>query len=263
MGLKKYPKTLGDLTGYVVYEPEGYDKTKKYPVVFLIHGQGERGDGSEAGLQNLFDFIGNPWNYFMDNLKKNNVILIAPQLPWSLSYWPLNYCTEALKFAGNYSIDPDRKYLMGISLGGHIAWGYPKTDATKGNEFAAIVAICCVGTSAGDFCNIKSPVWAFHGGNDGVVSKANSKAAIDAMKLCGNKEAKYTELANQGHDIWGLVLDHMLEYGESETAWAWMLRHKKAGEIPPVPNPEPPNKTLTQLIRVYSDGSTEVEVVND
>lgn len=263
MPLKKYAKTLNDSTGYVVYEPEGYDKTKKYPVVFFFHGQGERGDGSEAGLNALYDFINNPWNYFTDNLKKNNVILIAPQLPWSLSYWPLNYCAEALKFGSNYSIDPDRKYLLSISLGGGIGWGYPKSDATKGNEFAAIVNICCVGVgNSGDFCNIKSPTWAFHGANDGIVSKANSKAAIDAMKLCGNKEAKYTELAGQGHDIWGLVLDHMLEYGESETAWNWMLRHKKGSEPPPQPEPEPPSKKLTQVIKVFSDGSTETELVN-
>lgn len=253
--LKKLAKTLGQLTGFVVYEPDGYDKTKQYPCVFLFHGIGERGDGSDTGLQNLFDFINNPWNHFLDNLKKNNVILIAPQLPWDLNYWPLNYCDDALKFAQNYSVDQNRKYLMGISLGGGIAWGYPKADDKKGQEFAAIIPICCV-SAGGDFRNVKSPVWAFHGANDGDVSPANSRAAFDAIKAANPPEApKYTELKNQGHAIWGLVLDLLLDVGESQTAWHWMLSKKKSGT--PIPEPPPP-RILTQTIKVYSDGTTDV-----
>ena len=30
--------------GYLEYLPEDYDNTKKYPIVFFLHGAGERGE---------------------------------------------------------------------------------------------------------------------------------------------------------------------------------------------------------------------------
>lgn len=256
--LKKFPKVLGELTGYVIYQPDNYDKNKQYPTIFLFHGIGERGDGSEGGLQNLFDFINSPWNGF-DRLKRNEFILIAPQLPWSESHWPLKYADDAMKCAAKFSVDLGRKYLMGISLGGGIAWGYPASSASAGQEFAAIVPICCIGVQ-GNFCNIKSPVWAFHAADDYVVSPQNTSAAIDQIKACNPpKEPKFKLLPKGGHTIWGLALGQLLNYGESETPWDWMLSQKKAGAPPTTPPPL--DKKLTKVINVYSDGTVEVNEI--
>lgn len=230
--LKKFPKTLNDLTGYVVYEPEGYDKTKKYPAIFFFHGIGERGDGSDSGLDNLKVFIENQWNNFMSGLISNKWILIAPQLQLNAN-WSQNYFTDAIRFAKNYSIDEDRKILMSISLGGQMGWSVPATT----QEFAGVLNICPVWVMS-NFCNIKSPLWAFHAENDPVVSSSGTKSAVSAINVCQPPvKAKQTILNKNYHEIWGEVLSPVLLPGESQTAWQWMEQQKRGVTVEPIPTP--------------------------
>ena len=46
-------KNYGSIN-YVISFPEDYEKTKKYPLIFFLHGAGSRGD-------KLSDVIGNPF----------------------------------------------------------------------------------------------------------------------------------------------------------------------------------------------------------
>ena len=38
--------------GYVKYLPKDYDETKKYPLVFFLHGAGERGEDLDKAMFN-------------------------------------------------------------------------------------------------------------------------------------------------------------------------------------------------------------------
>src|ERR1041385_7272221 len=64
----------GDTLPYRILFPEGYDKSKKYPLVLFLHGGGERGRDNEKqlvhGLKVFLD---------LDNRKKYPCIVIAPQ----------------------------------------------------------------------------------------------------------------------------------------------------------------------------------------
>lgn len=44
---KKYKKLK-----YILSLPDGYEKGKKYPVIFFLHGAGTRGDGFDKLAEN-------------------------------------------------------------------------------------------------------------------------------------------------------------------------------------------------------------------
>lgn len=251
MPLTKKPAT-GTTTGYVEFLPDGYDKNKKYPTVLFFHGIGERGDGSQGGLENLYQFINSQWYPFAAQLKNRGIILIAVQLPWDKTYWPLSYVDDALAISQKYAVDESQLYISGVSLGGGAVWGYTAANAENGKKFAAILACCCVGAS-GIWTNIKSPVRAYHAQNDGIVGFGNSKAIIDAINAGNPPEKaevrdKVGNMALKNHEIWGVV------YGENE-AWDWLLSKKKTDSVEPVP-PET-EKVLEYTIKYFTDGTFE------
>ena len=57
----------------VKYLPKNYDESKKYPLVFFLHGAGERGDDLDLASR----------HGFMKHVRENNTeypfIFIAPQ----------------------------------------------------------------------------------------------------------------------------------------------------------------------------------------
>ena len=69
----KYTYTNEDTTlPYRLILPEGYDKSKEYPLLFFFHGAGERGSDNE--LQ-FFHCV----QYLADNMPET--IIVAPQCP--------------------------------------------------------------------------------------------------------------------------------------------------------------------------------------
>src|ERR1044071_3154641 len=64
----------GDTLPYRILLPEGYDKTKKYPLVLFLHGGGEKGRDNEKQLIHGVKVFLDP-----DNRKKFPCIVIAPQ----------------------------------------------------------------------------------------------------------------------------------------------------------------------------------------
>jgi predicted esterase len=97
-----------------------------------------------------------------------------------------------------YHIDPARIYVTGLSMGGYGTWDI---IARKPNLFAAAVPVCGGGDPATAPKIARVAVWAFHGGNDGVVPTVRSRLMIDALKAAG-AAPRYTEYPGVGHDSW-------------------------------------------------------------
>jgi predicted peptidase len=94
-----------------------------------------------------------------------------------------------------FSIDPDRVYVAGLSMGGFGVWDaltrYP-------GLFAAGVAVCGGGDESKVAAIGKTPVWAFHSEDDPIVKVARSRNMVKALRDAGGT-VKYTEYQGLGH----------------------------------------------------------------
>ena len=97
-----------------------------------------------------------------------------------------------------YSIDPQRIYLTGLSMGGYGTWDLL---ARKPDLFAAGVPVCGGGdeSTAGKIAKI--PIRVFHGDLDSAVPVSRSRTMVEALKKAGG-HPKYTEYPGVGHNSW-------------------------------------------------------------
>jgi predicted peptidase len=185
---------------YLLHLPEDYDNSssKKWPLILFLHGMGERGDDVELvkrhGIARIAETKGGlPF------------ITVSPQCPAD-SWWLFE--TDALvllldEIIRTYSVDTDRVYLTGLSMGGFGTWYlaslYPE-------RFAAIAPICGGGLRQIGFperaAALKDvPVWAFHGSDDNVVPVQESQKIVDYLQSIG-ANVKFTVYPGVKHDSW-------------------------------------------------------------
>ena len=204
---KAYTNARGETMPYLLFVPEGYDKTKQYPLVLWLHGGGMRGNdlklllsrGNEQGIGYLAR---------ADNQARYPSFIIAPQCPinrsWgdSHSEQPTAEMTMVLeildKVRQDYRVDSHRLYVMGMSLGGYGTWDI---ITRRPNAFAAAVPICGGGNPSKASLIAKTPIWAFHGDQDQSVNVSESRRMIAALKKAGG-QPRYTEYKGVGHDSW-------------------------------------------------------------
>ena len=226
---RTYTDAAGGKLQYRLLTPKGYDKGKKYPLVLFLHGAGERGDDNFKQLvHGMNDFASD------ERMAEYPCFVIAPQCPenslWVDTPWsadshtmpekptePLRQSLEAVAaLQKEFSIDGDRLYITGLSMGGFGVW-----DAVQRHPemFAAAVPVCGGGDTA---CaeKIKGvPIWAFHGAEDTAVKTKRSRDMIAALKKAGG-EPKYTEYEKVGHDSWTAT------YHDPKT-FAWLFSQKR------------------------------------
>ena len=197
---------------YLLYIPEDYSKetAKKWPLVLFLHGSGERGEDVEIvathGIPKLAEE------------RKFPFIALSPQCPTN-SNWEIQ--TDALitllkETFNSFSIDKDRVYLTGMSMGGFGTWSlslqFPEL-------FAAIVPMCGGGVPV-DAWKIKDiPVWAFHGAKDKDVLVEETEKMVQALKDI-NGNVKCTIYPEVTHDCWTQA------YNQAEL-YNWLLAQNK------------------------------------
>jgi predicted peptidase len=192
-------------------KPKAYDAKQKYPLVIFLHGAGERGDDNQKQLvHGMNDFASD------EVMAKYPAFVIAPQCPdgkkWSEVDWSAKSSTlpaeispalaATLKAADalqkEFSIDPKRIYITGLSMGGYGVWD---ALARRPELFAAASPICSGGDPAYAAKMKDVPIWAFHGDDDKAVPVGRSREMIDALKAAGGRP-KYTEYPGVGHNSW-------------------------------------------------------------
>lgn len=219
-------KTFKDSAGtehkYVLFVPHDYNKDKPTPTILFLHGAGEtkQKEGAKTkGTPKMPVEVG-----IGPAIKKREktfpFLTIIPQSPrfgWGAGSDGAKLALAILEdVEKNYSIDPKRLYLTGLSMGGMGTWSLAMEMPDK---WAAIVPICGRGdTSKAE--KIKDlPCWAFHGDADTAVNVSGSRDLIKAIEKAGG-HPKYTEYPGVGHNSWDKA------YGTDEL-YEWLLKQSK------------------------------------
>jgi predicted peptidase len=200
---------------YLAYLPEGYaEAAQPWPLIVFLHGAGERGGVRYVRKQGL------PLR--LDGGTALPFVVIAPACPLN-SHWPshldeLNILlTDAL---AKYRVDPTRVYLTGLSMGGNGAWTWGMTNPER---FAAVAPICGYGIDIlGHQQRVvalkNTPVWAFHGALDPVVSINETARLVKALGDASG-DVKFTVYPDLTHNSWTVTYDNPELY-------TWFLSHR-------------------------------------
>jgi len=196
---------------YRLLKPQDYDPQQKYPLVLFLHGAGERGDDNQAQLKHVVRIF-----VTEENRRKYPCFVLAPQCPrgekWAEVHWGAPTHTQPSESAPamdltlrliqslveEYSIDRDRLYVTGLSMGGYGTWD---VIARHPDLFAAAVPMCGGGDEKTAERIAGLPIWNFHGADDRVVPPSRSRNMIAALKEAGAKP-RYTEYPDCGHNCW-------------------------------------------------------------
>lgn len=222
-------KENGKTLFYRLSYPDNYDSSKTYPFILFLHGAGERGNDNDLQLKYVDKIFESPqWR------KNYPAIILAPQCPkdkrwvevdWSLPKHtipdtisePLGLTMDLFfKLIDSLSIDTNRIYITGLSMGGFGTWD---AIARYPHLFAAAVPLCG-GADLNTAPRLKNiPIWVFHGTRDKVVSVQRSRQMVKALKKY-NTEVKYTEYPKLGHFVWNKA------YSNPEL-WKWLFSKSK------------------------------------
>jgi predicted peptidase len=226
----------GDTLPYRILYPDNYDPQGSYPVLFFLHGAGERGNDNAKQLTHGAEL------FLSDSIRGSfPAVVVFPQCAAD-SYWSnvdiraqaeskrefyfrtngkpsegmalfLRLVKQLLK---NEAVDEDRVYIGGLSMG---AMGTYEALRRKPRVFAAAFAIC-----GGDHTsNVRKyahvPLWIFHGEQDNVVPPTHSHAIVAELKRVG-ASPKYTFYPTANHNSWDAA------FAEPELL-PWLFGHIK------------------------------------
>jgi predicted peptidase len=216
---------------YLILPPLKIEEGQKYPLLFFMHGAGERGNDVEKLLPHLptqmskeewigkypcFMVIpqcrdGERWVEQNWNDKESAPIVEKPSDQMQMAMAVLDQSLKTLP------IDRSRIYLTGLSMGGFGSW---ELAMRRPELFAAVAPVCGGGdeTQAARLKNI--PIWAAHGDADTVVWPVRSRSMVEAIKAVGGN-VKYTEYPGVGHNSWTPF------YSDPAGVLAWMFQQRK------------------------------------
>jgi predicted peptidase len=229
---KSFQVSDGKVLPYQIMYPKDYKPGKKYPLLVVLHGAGERGDDNEVQMK-----YGK--NVFLDSLNRINypAIVIFPQCPKD-SYWSsvkINRSTVPTTFVFDYTapinwplqavIDlvksikhkKNRTYIMGLSMGG---MGTMEAVSRNPKMFAAASPIC----GGADLSYVpqyakRVPLWVHHGDVDVVVPVRHSRELVKAVQDQG-VDIRYTEYPGVNHNSWENAF-------KQPDLLAWIFSHRK------------------------------------
>jgi predicted esterase len=236
--------STGLFIGFLEYKPVNYDPTHKYPLIIFLHGIGERGNGT-TDLPNVmanaipkYINAGHTMTFTSLSGVQETFLVLSPQLSTAYGSWQNIYVDEMLKYArANLSIDTNRIFLCGLSLGGGGTWKYATASTANAGTFASIMVTCgtCEWSNMCNLSNVNLPVWAFHATDDGTVPVSCTNNAINMMMSCNPTVVPLkTIFPNGNHWIWDRSFDTVHAY-QNPNVYEWFLgqgRNLPANKLP-------------------------------
>jgi predicted peptidase len=242
----------GNALTYYLFIPANYNPRRKYPLVLLLHGGGERSNPKKTPLQNEQLLLGDPyaavWSSYYNapgnpHIQQNwPSFVVIPQMTLTQQWVnvnvhlgsyiqpaqpsePLLLTKELLDHLQQVytGIDASRLYITGLSNGGLGTW-----DAIERwpNYFAAAAPIAGAGDPAKAAVLRNLPIWAFHGSADTTIPVSGSRDMIEAIRAAGGSP-KYTEFAGQGHGVWSYVYSLVESPLRVTNFFPWLFAQKR------------------------------------
>lgn len=189
---------------YLITTPTNYSKDKNHPTLIFLHG-GDRSNtkhhpskyATKAGLD--FPFI-----------------VIAPSCKGGCSWSKVDLAGILNEASTEVSIDANRVYLIGYSMGGAGTWANLKKIHSL---LAAASPLAPAGGSTSNLCNVKDlPIRVYHGTVD--YGYENSKKMIKTLQDCGATKTELISLKEKGHGIWPAIFSDASFY-------TWLLNQSK------------------------------------
>jgi len=198
---------------YLLYLPKNYgaNPAEKWPFILFLHGRGESGNDLELVKKHGVAKI-------VEKRDDFPFVVVSPQCP-NEDWWPdIADSLDALldDVLPRYSIDLQRVYLTGLSMGGYGTW---RLAALRPDRFAAIAPICGGGDTHWALRLKDIPVWVFHGADDEVVPLSESERMVRALKAAGGN-VRFTVYPGVQHDSWTQTY-------ENPELFDWLLQQRK------------------------------------
>jgi predicted peptidase len=196
---------------YLLFIPEGYNTDQKWPLIMYLHGGSRRGTDIEK--------LREPGYGLPAGVEKNKsfpFIVLSPQCPDG-EYWTDSEALVALldEVMKSYSVDPQRVYLTGHSMGGRGTWYLAYKHPER---FAAIAPMSGLFLSTAWASRLKNmPIWAFHGAKDEIAPISEAEEMVKALKAVGN-DVRFSVLPDRDH--------YILDVYENQELYSWFLQHR-------------------------------------
>jgi predicted peptidase len=208
-----------DTLPYRILLPLNYDVSKKYPLILVLHGAGERGNDNESQL------VHGSYLFLKDSVRQQYPgIVVFPQCAansfWSNAEFKFDSATgkgrlyflaageptlsmklaqELLKkIIDDYPVNKKQIYVGGLSMGG---MGTFEIVRRNPQLFAAAFPICGGGATATATLIKKVKWWVFHGDADDVVPPNLSVEMVEALKAAG-ADVKFSLYPGVNHNSW-------------------------------------------------------------
>ena len=233
----------GTLLPYRIYAPAGQAPEGGYAVYIHLHGVGECGSDNVLQTSTAMDLVkkiiankgqeaivlvpqcavGSQWV----NVPFSQGVYSTNQVPMSSSLQAVMELLEQVKT--RYSVDTNRLYLGGLSMGGYGVWDllarYPGT-------FAAAIPVCG-GADPTKAENMKDvAIRTYHSADDPTVPVSGTRAMVEALEKAGGN-ITYKEFTNMGHNAWNrafTVADQL----------SWLFSQSRKEEEPAPSTPSQP-----------------------
>ncbi len=210
---------------YGLYLPKNYDPQKKYPLVIMLHGAGSN---HRLALRRVFGKSNangetdvEATRYFPE-WKDIDYIVASPFARGTAGYQGIpekDVYAVLADVKKRFSIDEDRTYLTGLSMGGG---GTLWLAMTRPDIWAAIAPVCPAPPGGTDELlsnGLNLPAHFFHGDADQAVPVTVSREWVRKLKGIGGT-VEYVEYPGVGHNSWEKAY-------QDEFVFDWFAKFKR------------------------------------